>query len=160
MSIDDDIEEALGAPFGWYSDDIRDLFVGGAGDLLARVVCGMCGGNREIASVRRLSFNGAQLLVAGRYEQVALRGTLVRRVLMAHDAPSDPRNGHRRAPRVMIIEPVDGSITAWCRKHGQLLVPSRAVETAIQQYDQHAVTRPPAKPQTIRFGAEPARGAR
>jgi hypothetical protein len=72
-------------------------------------------------------------------------------MLMAHQAPDDPRNGHRRAPRPMIIEPVDGPpITAWCRTHGQLLVPFRDVVTAMQRYDVLAAKTPVPRPQTIR----------
>ena len=157
MSIDDDIEAAIGSPFGLLdTDDVRDLFGDRQGHQLVRVVCGLCG-NREIASIRRIRYHGEDLLVAGRYEDVAIHATIVRRILTAHDAPDDPRNGRRRVPHVLIVEPAARPITGWCRRHGHFDVPRADVERAIQLRDSLA---PNLEPPTVRVGAAQRRPSR
>ena len=145
--MDDEIEDALGAPFGWDSDDVRVLFCEGAGVQLVRAVCDQCG-NREIAAVRRIRFGGEALLVAGRTEDVAIPGTRLRR--MVDGAPV------RKAPRVMIIDRVDeGDLMCWCRKHKRLVVPYAEVMRAIERFDHVKSTTHGAKAQTIRVKTKP-----
>ncbi len=148
MGMDDEIEDALGSPFGWDGDDIRVLFCDGAGVELVRAVCDQCG-NREIAAVRRIRVGDEDLLVAGRLEDVAIPGTRLRRIV-------DGEPPRRKAPRVMIIDHVGaGDLMCWCRKHKRLVVPYDEVARAIERFDRVSTATPLAKAQTIRVKTKP-----
>jgi hypothetical protein len=147
VGMDDEIEDALGSPFGWDSDEIRGLFCEGAGVELVRAVCDQCG-NREIAAVRRIGFGDEDLLVAGRLEDVAIPGTRLRRMVDGQPV--------RKAPRVMIIDRVgEGDVTGWCRKHKRLVVPYAEVMRAIERFDRLRSTSHLANAQTIRVKTKP-----
>jgi hypothetical protein len=159
MSIDDVIEEAIGQPFGWDSDDIRELFEDRSACTVVRFVCGLCANNRDIGWVRRIKFGGETMTISGRREVVGIYDTVLRRHIMASIAPEDPRNGRRRVPRVYIVEPIQANVTAWCPKHHHLKVTADEIDAAIAHYERpsrRGGLRPPA---VVRV-TEPQRGPR